>query len=172
MYLRLVTHVLAIGWPRPNAVWRAKQVSSDKTIRGLCRKRLQKDHCRVSYSQQSLQHGGKARTKKQAEANVVRYRNCARGNLTFNSLTTFGRLSLSQCRLWVHPCNSGMTQHLCVWAHTGHSPRPARGSVQGRKRLASGSSRDPPCQRHVNERTSFFEGEARGMWVNVSEFQS
>lgn len=39
------------------------------------------------------------------------------------------------------------------------------------KRLPSHWSNDNPCQRHVNERTSFFECEARRMWANVSEFQ-
>ena len=43
--------------------------------------------------------------------------------------------------------------------------------AKGRKRLSYGSSSDRPCQRHVNERTSFFECEARRMWVNVSEFK-
>ena len=48
-----------------------------------------------------------------------------------------------------------------------------RGAAQpkSRKRLSSGSSVDNQCQRHVNERTSFFECEARRMWANVSEFQ-
>ena len=41
----------------------------------------------------------------------------------------------------------------------------------GRKAIIFSRAAEVSCQRHVNERTSFFECEALRMWANVSGFQ-